>query len=500
MSEIINVNNFGGSDTTKIQSAIDAALVNGGTVFIPKGFYTITDTLNVGLQEFDNFAFMVDQTEDVGDSEISTATDPGSESSNNAVNAIDIVFEQGAFLVASISAETPTPVLSYNLGYSEDKTKAGRIINPSIISPEVFVDGDLDNNAIPEDTYASNNLIGIYVGGRVNLVKDALVSGMEYGIAAVNPFWATFSGCRVFHASQGYSFCQANATTISNVLARNCNRGIVFNGTASSVRDIHTQVCNEDLVVLQSDSNQFGPGYMEDSASLTGGSGNYSLTLGYTEDGNNIVHTIFVGIRATAQRTGKKAIRIWATRKCSFIGCRVYGGDVDTDTASNGASLNSDFNIASFPEVLFSPGASFTSSFFAISERQTISSGLKTSDLADYIKLQSTEGSPFQLSINRKNTSGNRWEFQATEQGVAYRPIILNPSGGNIGIGAVTSPSQSLEVEGEVLADGYRLSGLQTAPSSSSDTGTTGEIRVDSNYIYVCTATNTWKRVAIATW
>jgi len=37
-------------------------------------------------------------------------------------------------------------------------------------------------------------------------------------------------------------------------------------------------------------------------------------------------------------------------------------------------------------------------------------------------------------------------------------------------------------------------------PASASATGTTGMIRWDANYIYVCTATNTWKRVAIATW
>lgn len=37
-------------------------------------------------------------------------------------------------------------------------------------------------------------------------------------------------------------------------------------------------------------------------------------------------------------------------------------------------------------------------------------------------------------------------------------------------------------------------------PSSASDTGTTGTVAWDSGYIYVCTATDTWKRVAIATW
>jgi hypothetical protein len=37
-------------------------------------------------------------------------------------------------------------------------------------------------------------------------------------------------------------------------------------------------------------------------------------------------------------------------------------------------------------------------------------------------------------------------------------------------------------------------------PSSATDTGIRGEIRVTEDYIYVCTLTNTWKRVAIATW
>lgn len=39
-----------------------------------------------------------------------------------------------------------------------------------------------------------------------------------------------------------------------------------------------------------------------------------------------------------------------------------------------------------------------------------------------------------------------------------------------------------------------------TTPSSASDTGVKGQIAWDSNYIYICSDTDTWKRVAIATW
>jgi len=38
-----------------------------------------------------------------------------------------------------------------------------------------------------------------------------------------------------------------------------------------------------------------------------------------------------------------------------------------------------------------------------------------------------------------------------------------------------------------------------TSPSSATDTGTAGDIRITTNYIYVCTATNTWKRAALST-
>ena len=39
-----------------------------------------------------------------------------------------------------------------------------------------------------------------------------------------------------------------------------------------------------------------------------------------------------------------------------------------------------------------------------------------------------------------------------------------------------------------------------SAPSSATDTGTPGDIRYDSNYVYICISNNTWKRAALATW
>ena len=38
------------------------------------------------------------------------------------------------------------------------------------------------------------------------------------------------------------------------------------------------------------------------------------------------------------------------------------------------------------------------------------------------------------------------------------------------------------------------------APATASSTGSAGDIRYDSGYVYVCVATDTWKRAALTTW
>ena len=65
--------------------------------------------------------------------------------------------------------------------------------------------------------------------------------------------------------------------------------------------------------------------------------------------------------------------------------------------------------------------------------------------------------------------------------------------------GDLTISGAGLSAQNRINADGG-LKISSGAPASATSTGTAGQIQWDSNYIYVCVATNTWKRVAISTW
>jgi hypothetical protein len=69
-------------------------------------------------------------------------------------------------------------------------------------------------------------------------------------------------------------------------------------------------------------------------------------------------------------------------------------------------------------------------------------------------------------------------------------------SSGRLLVGASSDSGGALL---QVNGDRIRVATAKT-PASATAAGTAGEICWDASYIYVCTATNTWKRTAISTW
>ena len=73
--------------------------------------------------------------------------------------------------------------------------------------------------------------------------------------------------------------------------------------------------------------------------------------------------------------------------------------------------------------------------------------------------------------------------------------MIFQNTNGNINIDVPTSNNVVLGLVNKLAVIGNK------APSSSGDFGVIGEIRIPNDgYLYICVATNTWQRVAIAAW
>ena len=89
---------------------------------------------------------------------------------------------------------------------------------------------------------------------------------------------------------------------------------------------------------------------------------------------------------------------------------------------------------------------------------------------------------PTQISILTGSNFGTRTER------------VTVRSSGNVGIGT-TDPTNLLDIND----DSIRIRTERT-PASATATGIKGQIVWDASFVYVCTATNTWKRTAIATW
>ena len=111
----------------------------------------------------------------------------------------------------------------------------------------------------------------------------------------------------------------------------------------------------------------------------------------------------------------------------------------------------------------------------------------------DFIKGSTIQGSLYNASdifyVESKSTVPTAFVTNGSER-------ARIDSDGRLLVGASADSGGALL---QVNGDRIRVATAKT-PASAADTGTAGEICWDADYIYVCTATNTWKRSAIATW
>jgi len=107
-----------------------------------------------------------------------------------------------------------------------------------------------------------------------------------------------------------------------------------------------------------------------------------------------------------------------------------------------------------------------------------------------YAQIYFNNTSPYDFSLLQQYTTGSL--ILGTNNTVRLRI----DSSGRLLVGTSSDSGGALL---QVNDDRIRV-GTAKTPASATATGAAGEICWDANYIYVCTAANTWKRAALSTW
>lgn len=269
--------------------------------------------------------------------------------------------------------------------------------------------------------------------------------------------------------------------------------------------------------------------------------GSLSVTTG-TITKNAIGTTSTDGLIVTSTTTGSvqysPRIRLHGNGRNTASGTVDYPLDVIlevrgasnnyTTTSSNAFAMSISANGGAYTDFLLVTHGGGSVSSSAAWSFGSLSSGTAT------ISRSMTNVSAQGLSVSASSTStsgvqnvwspfislgGNVWDGSASRTTAFRAEMKTNNSGGashsgelvfsasiaNTDLGAGSgNPAEMFAIDARTkvlrtTGDRLRLPTSKT-PSSASDTGTQGDICWDSSYVYVCVATNTWKRTAISTW
>jgi hypothetical protein len=267
--------------------------------------------------------------------------------------------------------------------------------------------------------------------------------------------------------------------------------------------------------------------------SLTGSMGLYSLTNGTLQVGHEEVGTgVAVKISTTADnsvpiliKTPSNEILLAATGSGKvLIGgmhldakLNISGSDTSKLISAAGTSRGNTFYVSASGETFISgsvilqdvePTIYFSGSNGAILGQIGYNSAnnivLQNNFNNQHIVLKATDGGVLKEGLRLDGAVPEVVVNQTSDSLVSFRVesddnthmFYVSGSTDQVGVG-VSDPAigVTLDISGSAI----RLRDPST-PANASAPGVPGEIRWDSNYIYICVAVDTWKRAAIAAW
>ncbi|MGY5779977.1 hypothetical protein [Rhizobium sp. LEGMi135b] len=233
----------------------------------------------------------------------------------------------------------------------------------------------------------------------------------------------------------------------------------------------------------------------------TKGTNKSTTSLAISSD-NTANYAGFWGIRLNGDRLASNAIICVDASGAIGIGFGSGAGGVlstafsdsvikDSSTAPRAIRLVGSYSSAAIEVPATTPAAlssSGSKTIAGIVELSTSPRGIQLAGTYSSASVEASGSSPTALSSTGSKTPAGIYEASTTPTG-----LYLNGTYANF---QIFGTNFSVLTNGTVTTRGLRFQ--FNPPASSSASGTQGDVAFDANYIYVCAASNSWKRAALS--
>jgi hypothetical protein len=358
-------------------------------------------------------------------------------------------------LASSTAVLTITPTTDFN-GTVVLSIKS---ISTSIPSSTFSTSAGTSNIEVRASSSANNTFIGLQTGRRNTTGTSntfiGIIAGRDNTTGSDNTFIGAGSG-------QINTIAGSNTFVGANTGANNVGTNNSFFGTNSGLNNT-TGGSNTFLGVIAGRANTTGGnntfvGRSAGQANTTGSNNDAFGIFALTVNTTGLQNTAFGNFSLTANTTG------------SYNSASGQGALQFNTTGSFNVGLG----------------------YVALNNQTTGSSNIAIG----------TESGRFITGGSTSNTISNNSIFIGASTKAAAdnqtNQIVIGTSTTGLGSNTTIIGTTATTITG--LYGNIRLvSGMGTAPASSTSTGTTGDIVVTAGFIYVCSATNTWVRTALTT-
>ncbi|MBN1331604.1 hypothetical protein JW978_01825 [Candidatus Dojkabacteria bacterium] len=419
-----------------INDAIDDLGSTGGEIYLPEGTYTCTETITI---DYNNTTIR---------------------GAGKTATVIDASAGQTFGYIIQLNGKDYLTITDLKiLGQADGGNSSNTLIYGSAVINSAFQnltlqDSDTQGINLVSSSYNTIENIDAINNDSVGIMLD----GSTYNNRVINNY--AYDTTRCFQG-QGYNNVFSGNTTLE------C--GIAFDlslTTYSTISGNTIRTPGGTGFSISGDYNTINGNTIQDD-----GTANTGISLGSTADYNIVNNNIITGFTGG----GDTGISITAgATDNSLIGNLLYNNTNNITNSGTNTQITSPVN-----------------GILSIGDYTGITSLDGTGDIYIADDLEIDGGAIFlagaATDIDLINSTVNALSFETNL-------ISLDTLNTRVGIGTI-APTELLDIN----SDSIRIRTGKT-PASASDTCDQGEISWDDNFIYVCTATDTWKRSGIATW